>query len=123
MSVKCHELIAEASKLYQLQVEGNKFYGLLYPVSGSVFSYNQPAVYVEGGYSYVKDKDKYLFYGRIKSIDDSGLTLYAPYESEDKARTRFERFFQWVDGLCFKCPSVDEVKEFCDLNGLTPGFY
>jgi hypothetical protein len=115
------ELIEAASELFTLKVEGFQANGLLYPlpigVDGAIFAYGCPALHVTARVDRLAGNQN-AFFACIRSIDDSGVSIFGPVEdSAMKAEKRFENFIALLENLQFQCPNKQELVAFTQKNG------
>lgn len=109
--------IDQVTELFKLEeVAPNHYTGLVYPVCGSVFSYGRPAL---GLYGRIQENlteelnsGTHGFVASIYSIDDSGLTIYGPRETQEKAVGRLNKFISFIKSLQFRCPTREEMQQF-----------
>ena len=118
------DLIDQATELFKLKVnqQSNFASGLLYP-SGSPFSYGRPALAMYARVSKSAESDNYEFFACIRSIDDSGVSIFGPAETIEKAKKRFDKFVEFIRSLEYKCPTRDELREFCKVNGIQEDYW
>lgn len=117
------ELIEAATKLFELEVTENFARGLLYP-TGKPWSYGRAALAVyarvspQGG-----DSKAWEFFACIRSIDDSGVSIFGPSEEKEKAKKRFDKFVEFIKSLEFRCPTPEELREYCKTAGIQEDYW
>ncbi len=116
--------IQELTRLFDIKDTENGFSCFLYPSNDSgVWGYGYAAVECKASVSYYKDTDDYLFHASIASIDDSGVSFFAPRESQKKAMKRLESFREWIKEQQHCCPSKETVAMFCLTAGITADYW
>jgi hypothetical protein len=104
--------INEATKLFKVSRSSDgSFFGLVSPPSDkSIFQYSKPVLSVDG---YFNDVTK-LPCITIRSIDDSGVTMWFKKEYDD---TILLKFIKLLESNSYICPDKCEIDEFCIKNG------
>ena len=114
------KLIEHAVELFTLKVEPDSLSGLLYP-NGSIFSYGRPALFV---YANLRgDGTGPAFFACIRSIDDSGVSIFGPIEDVEKVRGRLKKFVDFLIELEYACPTKEQLREFCKNNYLQESYW
>ena len=115
------DLIEIATELFALKVNDDSLSGLLYPI-GSIFSYGRPALFV---YTNVVGTGNGgpAFFACIRSIDDSGVSIFGPIEDVEKVRGRLKKFVDFLIELEYACPTKEQLREFCKNNYLQESYW
>ena len=114
------DLIEIATELFALKVNDDSLSGLLYPI-GSIFSYGRPALFVYANLH--GDGTGPAFFACIRSIDDSGVSIFGPIEDVEKSRKRLKNFAQFLIELEYACPTKEQLREFCKNNYLQESYW
>lgn len=112
-----YDLLRQAKELFEPKIEGAEIQGLLYP-TGSPFAYRYPALAFYARVQMTEDTINYELIAVIHSIDDSGVTIYGPSESREKAKKRFDAFVEFINEQEFACPTPEQIKIFSQKNGV-----
>jgi|ERR1035437_3748189 hypothetical protein len=115
-----YKLIDYITELFKLEVKDDSLSGLLYPTD-SVSSYGKPALYVYA--NIMGDGSGLAFFGCIKSIDDSGCSIFGPVEEPEKSKKRLKAFAEFLQGLSYACPTKEQLHEFCKDNYLQENYW
>lgn len=117
--------IEAATRLFELKEKSNNCYhGLLYPNGSSPFSYGRPALSLEIKIKpIIETTESFEFFARIRSIDDSGVSIFGPTETYEKALARVKKFIEFIKDLEYKCPLEKELIEKCKEIGVFPDYW
>lgn len=115
--------LERVKELFDPEVTDTRVEGLLYAQEGCcVFPYNYPCL----SYYITLDKkgDKYEVFACIRSIDDSGCSIFSvPDDTLEKARKRFEGLIDIFKGFNYACPTDKVLKDKCMKIGMSPDFW
>ena len=121
----------EATELFKLVTELGpekqiQTCGLLNPPSdNSIFAYNLPALHIIMRVS-CNSSVNYEFFACIRSIDDSGVSIFGPSETYEKAKDRYDKFVEYIKtGLSFSylCPNKKELEAVCQRIGAAANYW
>lgn len=123
------EKITALTKIHEYEVEGYNrvIQGAL--VAGKqnehgwpeLISYGQAAYYLDGNVARTPSKGteiQYCAFLCISSIDDSGISIFGPEETAEKALVRFEKMFQYFKSCKGVYKGIDELNAECILSGM-----
>ena len=87
------------------------FKGFVVPPS-YVNSYNRAALSVRGRVT-VAPEDMFALFGGVSSIDDSGISIFGPHETKEKALKRLAAWREKIDEWHpFMPPTIKELQEW-----------
>lgn len=116
------KLIEQATELFKLQKEQDQCIGLLYPAAeAGVYPYRRPALAVYARVTVVGNTGD--FFACIRSIDDSGVSIFGTMEPLEKARGRYVAFVEFIESLEYACPTKEQLREFCQNNGVGEDYW
>jgi hypothetical protein len=120
-----YDLIYQSVELFSLRKNGeNSWMGLLCPAAdGNVGSYSRPSLALILRID-VDAEGKHAVFCCIKSIDDSGVSIFGPKESLDKAKHRLDDMKKEIeDSWNYILPDLSVVKLFCIKQGVHPDWW
>jgi hypothetical protein len=124
------DLINQATELFELKlVDKDHYLGLLFPGNSteifteSPFAYSRPALSVEFLIRFCPEESKYCFFGCIRSIDDSGVSIFGPNETYEIAKSRLDKFKEFIESCDYRCPGKDLLKQNCQIIGVYADYW
>lgn len=120
--INTFNLIEKAKNLFEIKKDGDFYIGLLCPPKdNSIYPYN--AGILSFFATVKKSGDKFEFFSCIRSIDDSGLSIFGPPEEEVKAKYRLEKFLAFINSYQKTCPNKEDMEFFCKELGAFPNYW
>lgn len=113
--------IDDITNLFKLKSAEDGYWGFLYP-SGRPWSYGRACLKLVMRVRPVPN-DLFGFSAHILSVDDSGLSIYGPDESEDKAKERLVKFKDFIESWQYACPTPDVMEYECQRIGIFPEYW
>jgi len=84
-------------------------------------SYSKPGYYLQGNVARTPtklDHPEYRAFFCISSIDDSGISIFGPNETVEKALVRFEKLLSYFESCSGIYEGIDKLNEQCILCGM-----